>query len=94
MQADLKLFNDFENGLISSTLRIYSWEPKCISLGYGQELDSLLVGDLARKKGWDVVKRPTGGGIVFHNEAEVTYSLVTGLDNPQLPQGLFCMPRR
>jgi len=81
MQTDLKLFHDFEKGLIPSTLRIYSWKPKCISVGYSQ--------DLVKKNGWDVVKRPTGGGIVFHNETEVTYSLVTDLNNPILPEGMI-----
>jgi len=81
MQTDLKLFSDFEKGLIPSTLRIYSWRPKCISVGYSQ--------DLIEKDGWDVVKRPTGGGIVYHNETEVTYSLVTDLNNPVLPEGMI-----
>lgn len=88
MRIDLKLFHDFEKGLIPSTLRIYSWRPKCISLGYSQEIDKLIDREIARELGWDVVKRPTGGGIVFHNEAEVTYSLVTTIDDPLLPKGL------
>ncbi len=88
MQLDLKLFNDFENGLIPSTLRIYSWRPKCISLGYSQKMDRMIDGKMVKDLGWDVVKRPTGGGIVFHNEAEVTYSLVTAIDDPMLPKGL------
>ncbi|MEA3494182.1 MAG: hypothetical protein U9R38_07375 [Candidatus Margulisiibacteriota bacterium] len=81
METDLKLFNDFEQGLIPSSLRIYSWKPKCVSVGYAQEM--------IKKDGWDVVKRPTGGGIVFHNEAEVTYSLVTAINNPLLPEGMI-----
>lgn len=67
-------------------LRIYSWQPKCISLGYSQDVEEEI--DLVRAKeiGWEVVQRPTGGGIVFHNEAEITYSLVIGKE--KLPAGL------
>ncbi len=97
MQTDLKMFADFEAGAIESTLRIYSWEPKCITYGYAQKIEGLLDGEIerwsdgemGRLRGWDIVKRPTGGGIVFHNEAEVTYSLVTEIDNPKLPKGLI-----
>jgi lipoate-protein ligase A len=88
MQFDLKIFNDFESRRIPSTLRIYSWKPNCISLGYSQDVEEEIDLDKASKLGWDVVKRPTGGGIVFHNEAEVTYSLITAIDNPKLPKGL------
>ena len=88
MEFDLGLFNDLEKGSIPSTLRIYSWRPKCISLGYSQDIDGLVDRSRAKNTGWDIVKRPTGGGIVFHNEAEVTYSLVTALDDPLLPGGL------
>ena len=94
MQFDLKLFHDFEKGRIPSTLHIYSWEPKCISLGYSQKMDRLIDGRRARELGWDVVRRPTGGGIVFHNEAEVTYSLVTAIENPVLPKGLVSSYKR
>jgi lipoyl(octanoyl) transferase len=80
METDIKLFDDFEKGIIPSTLRIYSWEPKCISVGYSQ--------DMIKKDGWDSVRRPTGGGVVYHIESEVTYSLVTAIDNPILPKGL------
>jgi lipoate-protein ligase A len=88
MQTDIKMFEDHENGLISSTLRIYSWQPKCISLGYSQKIEEEIDADKASQLGWDIVKRPTGGGIVFHNEAEITYSIVTLIDNPILPKGL------
>jgi lipoate-protein ligase A len=88
MQADITLFEDHENCLIPSTLRIYSWRPKCISLGYSQQIEEEIDIEKASQLGWDIVKRPTGGGIVFHNEAEITYSLVTAIDNPILPKGL------
>ncbi|MBN2057674.1 MAG: lipoate--protein ligase family protein [Candidatus Saganbacteria bacterium] len=89
MEYDLQLFHDFEHGSIPSTLRIYSWQPKCISYGYSQNIEQELEVVKARQLGWDIVKRPTGGGIVFHNEAEVTYSVVTALDDPKLPDGLI-----
>jgi len=88
MQTDIDLFKAFESGNDISTLRIYSWQPKCISYGYSQKIEKELDVERAKQLGWDIVKRPTGGGIVFHNEAEVTYSLVTEIDNPKLPKGL------
>jgi len=89
MSFDLELFNAYEKGGRISTLRIYSWEPQCISLGYAQRIEAEVDLEKAKALSWEVVKRPTGGGIVFHNRAEVTYSLVTAIDNPLLPPGLI-----
>lgn len=89
MEFDRELFRDQEKGKTSSTLRIYSWKPSCITLGYAQNIDAEIDVAAASKLGYDVVKRPTGGGIVFHNEAEVTYSLVTSTADPLLPKGLI-----
>jgi lipoate-protein ligase A len=86
MQTDLELFSEYEKNPIHSTLRIYSWRPKCISLGYSQKIKGEIDLEKAAALGWDIVQRPTGGGIVFHNEAEVTYSLIIGKD--RLPDGL------
>lgn len=88
MEEDLKLFQAHEEGTPGSTLRIYSWQPKCISLGYSQKIEQEIDLNNANKLDWEHVSRPTGGGIVFHNEAEVTYSLVTDLNDPALPGGL------
>lgn len=89
MRLDLEMFNAFEQGVGGPCLRIYSWEPKCISYGYAQEIAGLIDLKRAGELGWDVVRRPTGGGIVFHNRAEVTYSLLTAIDDPKLPQGMI-----
>ncbi|MFA5114351.1 MAG: lipoate--protein ligase family protein [Candidatus Margulisiibacteriota bacterium] len=88
MEFDLQLYRDYEQGKIAPTLRIYSWKPACITLGHSQKIEAEIEIERAAALGWDVVKRPTGGGIVFHNEAEVTYSLVMDKDDPQLPKGL------
>ncbi len=88
MSADLRLFSEHESGRLPNTLRLYSWRPNCISLGYSQEAEEEVDGQRAAKLGWNVVQRPTGGGIVFHNEAEVTYSLIMDIGDPSLPSGL------
>lgn len=87
MERDLQLFKNFEKGTIGPTLQIYSWKPVCISLGYSQKAEKLLNLDAAREFNFDIVKRPTGGGIVFHNEDEVTYTLILPYDFPGLPKG-------
>jgi lipoate-protein ligase A len=84
MDKDLELLKNYPG---SPILRIYSWEPKCISLGYSQEIDEEINVEKAKKQGWDVVIRPTGGGIVFHNSFEVSYSFIVGADD--LPKGLI-----
>ncbi len=55
------------------TLRLYSWTPAAVSLGYFQSLDKEVDLERCRKNGIDVVRRITGGGAVFH-EKELTYS--------------------
>ncbi len=56
------------------TVRVYQWNPPCISLGYHQKPEEL---DLSycRMQGVEVVSRPTGGKAVFH-EGELTYSVM------------------
>ena len=60
------------------TMRVYCWQPHCISIGYHQDEEVL---DLKKCKesGIDVVRRPTGGRAVFHAE-EVTYSVIIPKD--------------
>ena len=55
-------------------LRLYSWNPACLSIGYGQR-----IADVDRERligaGWDVVRRPTGGRAILHVD-ELTYCVV------------------
>ena len=57
-------------------LRLYGWQPPCVSIGYFQsmeeEVDVLKCSDM----GVDVVRRITGGGAVLH-EFELTYTFIT-----------------
>ena len=58
-------------------LRLYGFAPACVSLGRFQESGDL--GDDAARvhDGVDVVRRPTGGRAVLHDD-EVTYAVVLG----------------
>lgn len=52
-------------------LRIYSWNQSTVSLGYAQSLEKLK----PSLPDWPVVRRWTGGGVVFH-DADITYSVI------------------
>ncbi len=55
------------------TLRLYGWKPPAISLGYHQDIDDGIDHDAARERGYDIVRRPTGGRAILHS-TELTYS--------------------
>jgi lipoate-protein ligase A len=64
------------------TLRLYAWQPACLSLGYSQSFKDV---DLPRLEanGWELVRRATGGRAILHVD-ELTYSVVAPLDDPLL----------
>lgn len=65
------------------TLRFYTWEPPCLSLGYAQSPEREV--DLARcrEDGIHWVRRPTGGRAILHAD-EVTYSVALPRDDPRV----------
>ncbi len=62
------------------TLRLYTWQPDCLSLGYGQRAAEVDLNRL-RAAGWDLVRRPSGGRAILHAD-ELTYSLSLPADHP------------
>jgi lipoate-protein ligase A len=76
MGIDLALLELHARGVSPPTLRFYQWNPPAVSLGYFQRRHSI---DLAAcsQLGLDVVKRPTGGRAVLH-ENDLTYSVIAG----------------
>ena len=56
------------------TLRLYGWDPGCLSFGRNQTARGRYDGKRALRQGFDVVRRPTGGRSVFHHR-EITYSV-------------------
>jgi lipoyl(octanoyl) transferase len=58
--------------------RLYRWKPYCISLGAGQDMNSINL-KRAEEDNIDIVKRPTGGRAVLHAE-ELTYSVIIPIE--------------
>lgn len=85
MQFDIGLAKNFLAG--EAILRLYRWDPYCISLGANQTLDSLNQ-KLAFKNDIDIVVRPTGGRAVLHAE-ELTYSVIYPLDFSSTAKGIY-----
>lgn len=60
--------------------RLYAWMPACLSLGYAQSANDVCIEKL-NEKGWDLVRRPTGGKAILHID-ELTYSVIAPNDDP------------
>ena len=74
MAIDEAVLLSHAQGLTPPTLRFFRWQPPCVSLGYFQSADDVDWEECARR-GYDVVRRPTGGRAILHDE-ELTYSVV------------------
>ena len=82
MAVDEAILQAVGSGDSLPTLRLYAWEPACLSLGYAQPLTDV---DLPRlqKNGWEVVRRPTGGRAVLHTD-ELTYAVIAPPNEPRV----------
>jgi len=74
MATDQALLDAAVSGAAPPTLRFYTWDPPAVSLGRFQDARGVNE-EYARSRGWDVVRRPTGGRGVLH-QFELTYSIV------------------
>ena len=58
------------------TVRVYRWDPSTLSLGYGQDPDTVDWEHCA-DEGISVTRRQTGGGGIYHDlHGDVSYSIV------------------
>jgi len=80
MRRDLELLDACARGEIPGAVRLYGFEPACLSLGRMQPMDDVDLAACARD-GVDVVRRPSGGRAVLHDQ-EVTYSVVCRSTDP------------
>lgn len=73
MAVDEAILNAVGRGDQPATLRLYGWEPACLSLGISQPISDADGPAIAAQR-WDIVRRPTGGRAILHTD-ELTYSL-------------------
>ncbi len=92
MAIDQAIMEAVAEGRVPPTLRFYAWEPACLSLGYTQP-----VSDADRERitarGWDLVRRMTGGRAILHTD-ELTYSVAVPKDHPIVEGGIVTSYRR
>ncbi len=79
MAVDEAIAIAVREGRARSTLRFYSWDPPCISIGYFQKPDERMTGS--------IVRRITGGRAVFHG-SDLSYSVVSRTDNTLFPKNI------
>ena len=79
MAVDGAILRSVEAGNSPPTLRIYGWNPPCVTLGHFQKPETELDAEALRERGWEFVIRPTGGRAVLHAD-EITYSLAVRRD--------------
>ena len=67
-------------------LRVYAWDKPSISIGYFQNVEETAKRFRCEQKNIPVVRRLTGGGLVFHQN-DLTFSLVVA-ENSFLPRNV------
>ncbi len=82
MAVDEAILEAAGRGEVPPTLRLYAWNPPCLSLGYAQSFEDVDLPAL-QQRGWDVVRRPTGGRAILHAD-ELTYAVCGPHDTPLL----------
>jgi lipoyl(octanoyl) transferase len=87
MAVDEAILEAVEQSKVPPTIRLYAWDPPCLSIGYAQKTADV---DFARLSahGWDWVRRPTGGRSILHTD-ELTYSLTAHSSDPRVAGGVL-----
>ena len=92
MAVDEAILRAVAAELTPPTLRLYAWDPPCLSLGRAQSATDV---DLraVQNGGFGIVRRPTGGRAILHVD-ELTYSVVAPQEEPRVTGGIVESYRR
>lgn len=92
MAVDEAILEAVQSGAAPPTLRLYDWDPACLSLGYAQSVNDVDEAALAAR-GWEFVRRPTGGRAILHVD-ELTYSVIVPAEEARVAGGVLESYRR
>jgi lipoate-protein ligase A len=92
MAIDEAILRAVARRLAPPTLRLYAWQPPCLSLGQAQSFGDIDWGACIAQ-GYAVVRRPTGGRAILHTD-ELTYSVIAPEDEPRVEGGIVESYRR
>jgi lipoate-protein ligase A len=88
MAIDEAIFRANKHEELLPTLRFYNWQCPSISIGYFQNVKKEINVEACRKHNIDIVRRPTGGKAVFH-EDELTYAVISKEKGFLFPQDIL-----
>lgn len=92
MALDEAIATSVRKGSVPPTLRLYGWNVPSVSIGYFQKIRSIDF-DYCIEKGIPIVRRPTGGRAILHNN-EITYSFSVKTADGIFSKGLLDSYRR
>ncbi|HEX8033000.1 MAG TPA: biotin/lipoate A/B protein ligase family protein [Ktedonobacterales bacterium] len=92
MALDEAIMQAVGTGEAPPTLRLYQWDPPCLSLGKRQPLSGVDLEGCWRD-GVDVVRRATGGWAILHTD-ELTYSVSALPTDPRAEGAILDAYRR
>ncbi len=92
MAIDQAIMEAVAAGHVPPTLRFFAWVPPCLSLGHMQSLQDVDHARLA-ERGWDLVRRMTGGRAILHAD-ELTYSVAVSASDSIVAGGIVESYRR
>lgn len=83
MAVDEALMLAVQEGHAPPTLRLYAWQPACLSIGAFQNVATDVDIPACAAGGVDWVRRPTGGRAILHDR-EITYSVAVPQDEERV----------
>ena len=92
MALDERIFSRYLEDDIP-VFRVYRWKSPSFTYGVSQHPESEIDFKQCISSGVEVIKRITGGGIIFHDD-EITYSFVCGKHDVGEPEGVFVSYRQ